>query len=449
MSRREPIAAGDYLTRLENDHLLVDAPFEKEGWKARLPGAQRKAPYPGSTIRFEDRLFEIETASVQEGRYVYRLIPWDPAFAIRRIFDYGAEEAQQARQERRARDRHEKASGLLILVGPLVGLLPSEDQFRFEAKYSTPAVRNTTLSAILLFVPGFFALYSMLSIGFGGGPLLPESLLSWTPLLLYLSLESMFRGVVSAKLLHPLGSLPVVLPIETYRAIGETLHPERRRKRRDQRDISSRSSLLWSRAVDRVRPLGEEGKRLEITSLLPKPHWTTYQMGIRYRDELYFLTERGTSGEGRQIRHRFVLEEAAPEHVFAIAVDYDPEEVRELHRDAEIEKRRIWAETFAPVWGLLEAPMQEKLKRIYGHEPLKNAKTSALFLIASGGLGVVLAIRNLLTGIGGPSDLLAGILAAFLLVENLDRRRKIRAGIVAASKLGILLRPLARALLLF
>ena len=449
MSRREPIAAGDYLTRLENAHLLVDAPDEKEGWKARLPGAQRRAPYPGSTIRFEDRLFEIESASEENGRYLYRLIPWDPAFAIRRIFDYGAEEARRAVAERRARNLHEKASGLLILVGPLIGLLPSVDQLDFEAKYGTPAVRNTTLSAILLFIPSFFVFILVLAGAFAGAALVPKSLVPWTPLLLYLCLESLFRGMICTKVEQPLGSLPVVLPISIYRALADALHPERRKQRKDVQGLSSKSSLLWSRAVDHVRPLEEDGKRLEIISLLPKDHWTAFRTGIRFRDKIYVLIERQGSDDGLQIRHRFVLEEAEPEHVFAIVVDYEPEEVRDLHRNTEIEKRRIWVETFAPVWGLLEAPMQEKLKRIYGHEPLEYAKTSALFLIASGGLGVVLAIKNIVTGTGGLSDLLVGILAAYILVENLDRRKKIQAGVVAGSKLGILLRPLARALLLF
>ena len=47
------------------------------------------------------------------------------------------------------------------------------------------------------------------------------------------------------------------------------------------------------------------------------------------------------------------------------------------------------------------------------------------------------------------SKSLIRVLRALGLLENLDRRAKISKGIVAASRLGVALRPLAKALLLF
>ena len=91
------------------------------------------------------------------------------------------------------------------------------------------------------------------------------------------------------------------MPIEIYRAIADSMHPERRRARGDQPEIASRSELVWARASDHVRGLDDGTGKLEIVSILAKPHWTAHRTGIRFRDRMYTLTERETTGEGRQL----------------------------------------------------------------------------------------------------------------------------------------------------
>ncbi|MEP6995818.1 MAG: hypothetical protein ABI968_14945 [Acidobacteriota bacterium] len=100
-----------------------------------------------------------------------------------------------------------------------------------------------------------------------------------------------------------------------------------------------------------------------------------------------------------------------------------------------------------PLLSLLPPSDQRVLNARFGFDPIRWGRLTMGVLILVGGANALIALMNFGVGAGGFIDgfwLLAG---GFLCVEQLRRRKLLKAGQPAASVLGALVRPLAKPLL--
>lgn len=454
---RRPYAAGDYLTRYPAGHpyrLRVDSPIPKAHWHPREQATTTRPTFPGTPVLHEGVYYEVTRAEAPHGsggRWCYYLGEWDPGFPLRQPQEYSPQECHRLLAQWQDRQRRQGRSRMLILLGPLLGLLPAADQKRLENEYGTPALGNTLLSAFLLWAPSTVFVILAMSQQFGSGFGARSSALEWATryqlVFYYFFLESALRALSAMKFGEPLGSLPVFLPLETVRAVRQALDPQYRRGVARRRAASRGKSAVFAQVRDEVRPSSQPDYDLEIVSLLDKLHWTANQTGIRYGDSMYLLRHRDVLGEGQDTRYRFFLEKADEEVFFRSVCDYTPEEVRDLFLAKRREERRTWVQTFAPLWGFLDADLQADLEEIYGFDSRRFTRFSILAGAVVAALVCWSAGSSLVVGSGTGWDLLALLGGVYWLLESLLRWQSWSRGEIQGGFLGHWLRPAARWLL--
>jgi hypothetical protein len=459
---RASFGSEDVLTRFapgSEFSLQIDSPWEKPGWRARVPAGWTAPEFPGSAVFFEGAFYEVKRAQARGGRGgTYLLAPWDERFPLRTIFEYSPEACARLIAQRAAGRRHARMSWVFFLLSPILGLLPGVDQQEIERLYNVSATGGTLASALgLLGIAGISLGLGAVDLLFGGdggrgsagSPGSPAGfgdgllrLLPWTRLLApaaAVAVDSLVRLVIATHEKRPIGSVFVAGPLALLRAVREAVTAGRvpglsRRMRR-------RRDFLLREARDEVRPLGEGGG-LRVKSLLPKPHWGA-RTAVRYGERLFCLggtaTEEGTDGP----IFVFDLEPAPADLLPAALIDYRPEEVREVFRRALLDEKRTWIETFAPIWGLLDAPRQWRLADLYGFAPLRQTLVSAAALGATAGWLVLLALTHLGHGRGDAADLVVLAGAGYIAVESAVRLRRWWRGEPCGSVLGRLLAPWA------
>ncbi len=455
--RRQPYAAGDGLTRYPSGSafspmvpvvLRIDSPWEKP-WKARLPGGAMAAPFPGTAIEFEGALYEVVRAEATGNGppYIYLLAPWEEE-SPRQVIPYSVEACERAARERAERQRRIRIAHGLSWLSPVVGLLPADLQRSIEREYNVSAHRATLTSGLTLLGPSLYAVVRgvamLMAQGQAGPRDFPWDL--WLPLSSYLLLESLFRLGVVGYANDSLGELFVSLPILAFQVLRRVIAERRQTK---PHPPGASSHHLLNEARDEVNAL-PEGRR-EILSLLPKPHWGS-STGVLADDRWHRLESREEVEREGGRWHRFVLAPTAePEEEvsFRSRVEHRPEEVRDLHRQGLLFRKQTWVETFAPLWGLLDAATQRRLAELYGYDPPRHTAWSALGVAILAGAEGLLALRYLGARQGGPAALadLAMLLAAvYFVFESLARLQRARSGEPAGSVLGWVLVPFARRL---
>lgn len=449
--RRIPFAAGDYLIRYpagSEFDLEIESPVQKPGWQARQMSGPQNLLFPGSTIAFEDKIFEIarmesRTGPVPGVRYFLRL--WEDRFPIRVQFHYTKEDCERLASLLRERKQANKINITILLLAPLFGLLPGEDQSRLEKEYGVPALRLTLLSALPLLIVGGAGLVSLLVAAYSRG--YETSIPGNLPLQLtgcYFFLESVVRLHSCMVQEEPMGTLPVFFVIGTYRMIRRSMDPNIR-KREVETQWKGRSSLYLN-IRDEVSVISGEDYDLEIFSNLPKPHWNILT-GIIYNDTWYGLVDSDTVHEDERPRYRFRLKKAPLGSVFRSTTHYTPDEISRLYKEERRKEMGVWVKTFAPFWGLLDEVEQERLEELYEFDTLKFTHISVIAIGLLAFFNCVASIENLLSGIGTPVDFLLLLLSGYLLVESYQRREKWKTGKPSGSALAVFLRPFSSKLL--
>ena len=177
---------------------------ESKGWRARSVATATSAEHPGTCVRWEDELFEVEDFEPRaDGSVTYTMRPWDERHAIRVVATYSPE--SEAARSAEARDAHRRIGGHtgILLLAPVLGCLPAHVQERLENEYNFKASWMSLASALSLFMFGAFCfiaaraaeLSGPLAPGEASPPLLPP----WVLLVgQYLLLESAMRiGIAS------------------------------------------------------------------------------------------------------------------------------------------------------------------------------------------------------------------------------------------------------------
>lgn len=450
---RRHFAGGDYLTRYPESApyaLRIDTPRPKPGWEARQEGSQLRAVHAGTPVLFEGRTFEVRVRerSPRGDRWVYLLAPWDDRLPLRPPHEYDRESCEREAAEHRRRQLERRDAHLLLLFAPLVALLPAGDQRRLERELGFPAVRATLASGVLLLSASAAVIVAGMAQSAAGGTL-PG--LGWTvsalPWAVYFALESGVRFLSAIRFDEPMGSLPVWLPIETVRALRRALDPESRQERKREEQVRRRSSDDLAGARDAVgTAMAADGVEvLEVVSLLPKPHWTINVTAIYIGETCYYLAGREVRDAPDGPRYVFHLRQPDGEMFFREVVHYDPIEVRALAAERRRQERSTWVETFAALFGFLDAGLQERLAERFEYDPQGATRSSVVAGLVLGLAGTFVPLRYLASF--GVTDLLILVGGLALLAESVVRARRLVAGEIRGGALGRLLRPLAERLL--
>ena len=307
LPHRRRFAAGEYLTVYPPDHpfqLRIESALGKPNWQARVPGTVTRPTFPGSAILFADRCYELLRLDEGEhGSFIYYLVEWDERFPTRQLFPYSVEECQRLAEERSHLEAHDRATLLMQLARPFVGMLPARDQARIELANGLAAVRGTAISAALfLLLGGLGTARGLAALLFGAPPGGSRAFLDLLPLSAFLAAESAFRLLLALHVEVPVGSLLVAGPVYLVRFLrgertGENPSPrtgavltDRDRRRTWVETFAPLLGLLDPPAQERLRELyGYDSARHTATSaigalvlsLLAAPMSLTYLMDRR------------------------------------------------------------------------------------------------------------------------------------------------------------------------
>lgn len=204
-----------------------------KGWRARVPKAATSAEHPGTCVRWEEQLFEVEDLETHADRSLtYTLARWDERHAIRVIATYDAETEAERIGETRAATRRVEGRTALLLAAPFVGCLPAAVQERLEHEYNVRASTMSLASALPLFLFGAFCVVALRAVAFGAPVLLP------VPVLIaghYLFAESAVRLAVALLQGRAIGTAAGTLLYEAWRlsrrgldrSVGRAMPPEK------------------------------------------------------------------------------------------------------------------------------------------------------------------------------------------------------------------------------
>jgi hypothetical protein len=190
---------------------------ESKDWRARSDATATSTEHPGTCIRWEDELFEVEDfESRADGSVTYTLRPWDERHAIRVVATYSPDaEAARSADRREARRRVEGHTGILLLA-PVLGCLPAHVQELLENEYNVKASWMSLASALPLWILGWISLIFLLASSIGSVASLP------TPVLVlgvYLLAESSARLAVCIPQGRPIGTPLGAVLYEVWRRL--------------------------------------------------------------------------------------------------------------------------------------------------------------------------------------------------------------------------------------
>lgn len=439
-----PFAGGDLIARDPGGATLhISSPFAKPGWKAAVPGAFQRPGFSGTPVLYDGAWYEVRAVRSAGDRTLYELGPWDERWPIRAPLAYDAAECERLAAAHSTTRRQDATTPFLALLAPVVGLLPARLQALWEERCGVPASLATTLSALLLLLPAVVFFAAGLGSRFAphlattgadnqSSPFLAVAD-DWFPLSAYLLGESLWRLGSALLAGEPCGSLLTVLPFRLARTL---------RFRRPAATPPAPAVVLR----DEIRPANADGSDLEVLSPLAKPHWGP-ATAVRYGGALYaFLEHDSAEREGHAVQ-RYRLRRAEPYLVFRAVVDYDADEPQRLAYAERTAARSTWVETFAPLWGLLDEPLQLGLAERFHYDPRRSTLHGLLLLGAFAVPLAWIAIGRLVGPDGDAADLVVLFASGGLLFEDAVRGRALRRERITGSLLGYLLAPLARRLL--
>lgn len=209
----------DRIETLPGGRIALDAP-EPKGWEARrvAPLLPNRTDHPGTAVLWDDAHWEVLTVERRGAGVRYVLARWDEQNVFRGMARYDEETELEREELRREELKAEGKRGILVLLTPLAGLLPEEDQVALEYRLGVPAGRMTFTSAVLGLLFGTFSIIALVAKGLGGATF---GIATWVLLLgNYLFVESFARLIVILAQGRPIGSV-LALPWLIVKSLRE------------------------------------------------------------------------------------------------------------------------------------------------------------------------------------------------------------------------------------
>jgi hypothetical protein len=358
-----------------------------------------------------------KTELPEDGLVVYRMRPWPEGEVVRDRVVYGPAFVHAAEAERERARVRERARPWRLLLYPLVGLLPEEEQERLCDRLGLYAVTATLVSG-LLEAALVLAVPVLLAQGDAGRAILAVSSAAGFALLALPGLGRAFGAVF----LHETGgSAPVVLALEALRAFGAL------KARRDRSLVPLTRSDFWERLglADAVESVPDG--TLVFRGLLPHLTWGGGRRLSVGRDFWRVTPETPAFERGRLV-YSYRLDPLGEEpHAPPPADAYAEEVLADVRREWD-----GWNAGFAWLTSMLAADVQA---RAFDHRggPSAARRPTMATALAAGVLGAY--VLSFLPG-GPAADPLApalGATAVLLLADAVRRIRAMRRGQYAPS----------------
>jgi hypothetical protein len=189
-----------------------------KGWTARTPASGTHAEYPGTTVEWADRMFEVvEAVPVGEGvRYV--LLPWREDHVIRTLDQYDDVAEHRRIDDFAKAQKQRRASIAARITGMLLGYLPAPVQNRLQKELGLYPARMTSLSCIPpLVLLGFCILDAVDAYMKGRAPYMPGAI---TMIAALLVVESAVRFFVAMSQNRGMGSFLGLIGYSVYWALS-------------------------------------------------------------------------------------------------------------------------------------------------------------------------------------------------------------------------------------
>jgi hypothetical protein len=401
--------------------------------RVRSEGSYRLRPaFPGTAVALGERDYEVltETALPEEGLVVYRLRAWPEGEVVRDRVVYGRELVGAAERERERARVRERARPWRVLLHPLVGLLPEDEQVRACDRLGLDAVTATLVSGLVESAGVIGLLLLLVRSLEGGGAILAVVSL---PGLILLVLPGLGRAFGAAFLRETGGSAPVVLGFDALRALGAW------RRGRDAGFAPLTRTGFWERLrrPDTVSTDGD-GTRL-FRGVLPHLTWGRGRRISTGRD-VWQVEAEAPRLEGESLVYGYTLHllrgpsvEGEPPPVPPPANAYAEEVLAGVRREWD-----DWNASFAWYTSLLGAAVQA---RAFDHRGGPRAARRATLATAASTFVLGLYLASFLPG-GPPGDPLAplvALVAAALVADAIARVRAARRGRYAPSLLRFVL----------
>ena len=193
----------DRVRRGEGEQMILLSSRDK-GWTARVPKTLTTAEHPGIAVLWEDRYFEVVSATPAGQSIRYVLEPWRENHAIRLTDLYDAPSEVSREAEYQAGLRRTRGRTAANLLGILTGHLPAPVQERMGSELGILPARLTAISLILPMTVIGFVVYENVDRLIKQQAGLPVWLLAICG---YLLAESMSRLVLVWSQNRPVGSL--------------------------------------------------------------------------------------------------------------------------------------------------------------------------------------------------------------------------------------------------
>jgi hypothetical protein len=430
----KPEAAGRWrVADGEEARLTPGAAAAAEVWsrgflplRSRTEGSYRlRSAFPGTAVVLGGTTYEVlsETELPAEGLFVYRMRSWPEGEVVRDRAVYGPAFVHAAEAEReRARGR-ERARPFRILLYPLVGLLPEEEQVRLSDRFGLYAVTATLVSGLL--EAAFILLVPVLLSR--KGPAFAIGAVSGSVGFVLLALPALGRAFSAAVLRETGGSAPVVLAYEALRALGMRL------ARHDRTVVPLTRPAFWERLrrPDTVAA-GPDGS-LVYRGLLPHLSWGgTRNLASPSGDYWRATPESAELDRGRLVhRYRLVPAGDPPGPGEPMPGPLPPAAYADEVMDGVRREWDDWNAGFAWVTSLLAAELQA---RAFDHHGGPKAARRAVHGTAGFTVAAALYILSFLPGPpGDPVGPLIALLALALLFDGGRRIQAARSGRYAPS----------------
>ncbi|HEV7766850.1 MAG TPA: hypothetical protein VGQ76_17755 [Thermoanaerobaculia bacterium] len=207
----------DRARRIGDRVILLSAIIK--GWTPRTPKTQAHSEHPGTTVQWDDELFEVVEATVlPSGGVQYVLMAWSESHTIRTLEHYDeASEALRIADHERAR-KQQRASLGARFAGLFLGFLPASVQNHLQDELGVRATRMTLLSCLLSLVAFGICAYAFIDAKMRGDQS-PVPFLVW-PIVMFLFLEALMRFFVAMSQGRPMGSALGVIGYAIYHAFS-------------------------------------------------------------------------------------------------------------------------------------------------------------------------------------------------------------------------------------
>jgi hypothetical protein len=397
--------------------LWIFSVFPKDGWLPHSAGDLTRVEYPGSAIKYGEKIYELMRAeeTVEGGyRFRYGLRAWEPQNAIRHLVSYTLEEQVADATAHLETIRTQQLRHRILWLFPFAGFAPDPLQREWERRTGLSMAWASFGSALVGLMLAFLLRGASQDIRFEVA-------------VLYLALESFARLFWIGVTHQPHGTPLLTAPYLLWQAIRRT--PPAIPKEEIAADLSLRQDEV-------LRGLGENPLRIrsryfdtDLTGPAPVSVEGTIYRPVRMHQE----------GKGLARCWVYELEMVASEPGRRTHEYTNPRAPDRQRAVEEFTRRLDLAQSFALFWGIYPRRDQVRLQLLYQYDgPHSTAVTAGIFLA----LGLVqLSLDAPLYHV----TILAFAGPAYLILESAYRLYQAKAlGRPAGSVVGYVLRVVIR-----